>query len=187
MHGLPFEAETELELRIVTDPEFAVGAEWGSPRPGHPEGAVKHHIAEVLANVDRYAGSADDRRRLRIVALTHDTFKHQVDRDQPRVGANHHGMIARRFAERFVADDSTILEIIELHDEAYNAYSMGKRRGAWDKAEARAGRLLERLGSDADLYTTFFRCDNETGTKSQESFAWFQALRVSPTRSDRHR
>jgi hypothetical protein len=45
----------------------------GDPRPGHPEGAVVHHVAEVLTNVDRYNGPGEERRRLRIVGSTHDT------------------------------------------------------------------------------------------------------------------
>ena len=43
--GLPFELETALERRIAAEPEWREGVEWGQPRPGHPEGAVKHHVA----------------------------------------------------------------------------------------------------------------------------------------------
>jgi hypothetical protein len=77
----------------------------GAPRGGHPEGPVKFHIAEALANDERCATSPIRRRRLRIIALTHDTFKHQVDVTKPRAGENHHGMIALRFTERYVTDD----------------------------------------------------------------------------------
>lgn len=175
MINLPFELEGELEERIAGDTEWQRGAEWGTPRPGHPEGAVKFHIAEVLANVDRYAKSDGDRSRLRLITLTHDTFKHRVDDSRPRVGENHHGLIARRFAERYVSDP-IVLDIVELHDEAYNAYAMGARRRAWAEAEARAHRLLSRLGPSAGLYLTFFRCDNETGNKTPDAFEWFAGL-----------
>lgn len=170
---LSVDPETDLEAQICADPKWREGAEWGAPRPGHPEGAVKHHIAEVLANVDRYAADAGQRRRLRLIALTHDTFKHQVDMTRNRTGENHHGMIARRFTESYVADDPGLLDIIELHDEAYNAYSKGARDGRWDKAEERATRLVDRLGSEVPTYVTFFRCDNETGSKAQDSYGWF--------------
>ncbi|MBW3593242.1 MAG: hypothetical protein KY396_06080 [Actinobacteria bacterium] len=96
--------ETELEARIVADPEWQEGAAWGTPRPGHPEGSVAAHVREVLANVDRVALDARDRERLRLVALVHDAFKHSVDRSTPRTGANHHATIARRFAERYIDD-----------------------------------------------------------------------------------
>lgn len=173
-NGLPFETETETELRICGDPDWIAGAEWGEPRPGHPEGATKFHVAGVLANVDRYAANSDDRRKLRLIALVHDTFKHQVDAARPRVGGNHHGMLARRFAERYI-EDSALLDIIELHDEAYNAYSTGMRRDAWGDADGRAIRLLLRLGASRGLYLTFFRCDDETGSKDRSAYEWFAA------------
>lgn len=148
----------------------------GDPRPGHPEGAVVHHVAEVLTNVDRYNGPGEERQRLRIVGSTHDTFKHLVDHSKPRVGENHHGMIARRFTEGFT-NDLVVLEIVELHDEAFNAWSMGARDpNRWGEAEERARRLVERLGRSLPLYRRFYRCDNETGTKSQECLGWFERL-----------
>ena len=99
------------------------------------------HIEEVLSNVDGVALDLTDRERLRFVALTHDTFKHRVDLSQPRVRENHHAMIARRFAERY-SDDRELLDVIELHDEAFNAWVKGDRGGKWDAAEARARRQV---------------------------------------------
>jgi hypothetical protein len=55
----------------------------------------------VRANVNAVAVDSNDRVRLRLVALTHDTFKHLVNPERPRVGENHHSLIARRFAERY--------------------------------------------------------------------------------------
>jgi HD domain len=173
--GGKIEPETELEERIVNDPDWVAGAAWGDPRPGHPEGAVEAHVVEVLANVDQVAVDVGDRQRLRLIALIHDTFKYQVDPDRPRTGVNHHAMIARRFAERYV-DDEEILEVIELHDEAYNAWAKGDRSGKWDAAEARARRLLDRLGDTIGLYDQFYRADNETGSKDQAPRRWFEEL-----------
>lgn len=161
------EPETELERRIVSDPDWREGAAWGKPRPGHPEGAVSAHIAEVLANVDRYARSERERRRLRLVALIHDTFKHRVHYHLPRVLGNDHAVLARRFAERHL-DDEGVLDVIELHDEAYRAWRRGDER--------RALRLAERLGPELDLFRVFYRCDNETGDKRRDDIEWFEAL-----------
>jgi len=102
--------KTELERRIVADPEWQEGAAWGDPRPGHPEGAVAAHIEEVLSNVDDVAVDERDRERLRLVALIHDTFKYRVVRGQTRTGGNHHAMIARGFAERYVDPDRVTIE-----------------------------------------------------------------------------
>jgi hypothetical protein len=166
--------ETDLERRILADPEWQQGVAWGIPRSGHPEGRVAVHIEEVLANVDEVALDESDRERLRFVALIHDSFKYRVDDAQQKVGENHHAMIARRFAERYT-DDSELLDVIELHDEAYNAWKHGRRKG-WDSAEARARRLLDRLGRSTAFYLRFYDADNRTGSKSRVNFDWFQRL-----------
>jgi hypothetical protein len=131
------------------------------------------HILEVLANVDDIAVDPRDRARLRLIALIHDAFKYRVDRRLPRSGENHHAMLARRFAERYIEDEE-ILEVIELHDEAYNAWVKGRRSGKWDAAAARARRLLVRLGGSVGFYNRFYRADNQTGSKDQAPLQWFE-------------
>jgi hypothetical protein len=173
------EAETELERKVVSDPEWLDGVNWGDPRPGHPEGAVIAHIEEVLANVDDVALDPADRERLRFVALVHDTFKHRVDRGKPIEGTNHHAMVARRFASRY-SDDAELLDVIELHDEAFNAWVKGERGGKWDAAEERARRLLDRLGPSVNFYIRFYRADNRTGSKDQAPLVWFEELLNAP-------
>ncbi len=167
--------ETELEERIVRDPRWVAGASWGMPRPGHPEGQVGLHIVEVLRNLDRQQLQAGDRVKLRLVALVHDSFKNEVDRTSPRTGDNHHAVIARHFVERFTTD-LDVLEVTELHDEAYNAWSAGNRWGDWTRASARARQLIERLGPRLSLYLAFYRADNATGDKLTTPFDWFESL-----------
>jgi hypothetical protein len=170
-----FVARTELERRIVADPEWREGAAWGDSRPGHPEGAVAAHIEEVLNNVDGLAVDENDRERLRLVALIHDTFKYRVVRGQSRSGENHHAMIARRFAERYI-DDRELLDVIELHDEAYNAWVKGERGDNWPAAVERARALIDRLGASLDFYLRFYRADNATGSKNQAPLRWFERV-----------
>jgi hypothetical protein len=179
------EAETDLECRITSDPDWVDGALWGDPRPGHPEGAVLAHVLEVLSNVEQAATDASDRERLRLVALIHDTFKHQVNPYRPRVGDNHHALLARRFAERYVAGEE-LLDVIELHDEAYNAWAKGHRSGSWTSATERAQRLMDRLGPALKFYVRFYQADNETGGKAQEPLDWFLSL-VGESRSSSDR
>lgn len=169
--------ESELEKRIVSDPEFIEGAGYGKPRKGHPEGQVVYHIREVLDNVEKYA-TPENREDLRLIALIHDTFKYKVDNTQPKVGMNHHAMIARRFAQKFIQIPEYVLDIIELHDEAYNAWQQGGRKGDWYRAEKRAQDLLGKLQTDTriDLYMAFYKCDNQTGDKEQDNFDWFNEL-----------
>jgi hypothetical protein len=182
---LPFSTENDLEARIIADPAWQEGARWGEPRPGHPEGTVASHIAEVLSNVDRVAVDREDRARLRLAALVHDTFKYQVDQSKPKVGDNHHATLARRFSEAYV-DDPELLEVIELHDEAYNSWAKGLRSGDWASAAARARDLVRRLGSTLPFYLRFYRADNETGGKSQEPLEWFERLLARAEPVDGH-
>ena len=63
-----------------------------------------------------------------------------------------------------------------LHDEAYNSWCKGDRDDKWNKAEERAWKLVKRLEDSLELYTTFYRCDNETGDKEPDNFKWFQTF-----------
>ena len=169
--------ENDIEIAICNNEDFIIGCDYGKPRPGHNEGKVIYHIKEVLSNVDKYCNEAN-RSDLRLIAMIHDTFKHKVDRTKSKFGENHHGMIARRFAEKLIKNNN-ILKIIELHDEAYNAWSKGNRKNDindWTAAIIRANNLIRLLLSDdiLDLYLTFYRCDNETGDKTQECYVWFK-------------
>jgi len=173
MEEFPFPLINELERSIADDPLFRQGLEYGRPRRGHPEGAVKYHIADVLKNVETWYAPSPFYRSLRLVALIHDTFKFQVDRTRQPCGPNHHGAYARRFAENYL-DDEAVLDVIEWHDEAYNAWFSGQRKGSWERAQQRVERLLARLGENLDLYLAFYRCDNETGDKTPEGRLWFE-------------
>ncbi len=37
---------------IKRDARYAANLDWGEPRPGHPEGTVRDHLAEVEPNLD---------------------------------------------------------------------------------------------------------------------------------------
>src|SRR6266849_6869200 len=58
------------------------------------------------------------------------TFKGEVHRKLPRVGTNHHAIIAGNFAEGFT-DDLDVLDILELHDAAYNSWRLGASNNDW--------------------------------------------------------
>jgi hypothetical protein len=173
---LPFELGTDVERAVAADPEWQEGVEWGTARRGHPEGAVKHHIADVLANVEREATSPEERRRLRLAALVHDSFKHQAPEGSARVGSEgHHGWHAARFLERFV-DDPELVDVVLWHDEAFAAWLGLAKRGDRRRAEARAQALIRRLGPALPLFLRFFRADNATEGKSPKSVEWFEAI-----------
>ncbi|MGH2458942.1 MAG: hypothetical protein ACRDIY_08745 [Chloroflexota bacterium] len=171
--SLPFGLETDLERRIAADPAWRAGIWWGEPRPGHPEGAIADHVADVLRNVDRLERDSPDRARLRLIALVHDTFKHAVDPRLPRSGDNHHAARAAAFLARFTDDPGAIL-VTRTHDDAFNAWRVGARDEKWPRAEERAARLCDLLGEHLELYLAFFACDNLTGDKQPEPYEWFR-------------
>ena len=107
--------ETALECRLLADPRLQAGLDWGTPRFGHPEGRVRAHVAAMLAAIP-----SDDplRNDLRFLALLHDSFKSEVQPDQPWSAENDHAMLARRFAARYTTDEQ-LLTTLQLHDEPY--------------------------------------------------------------------
>jgi hypothetical protein len=165
--------ETALERRIVEDAEWLEGAAYDGSMSGHPEPRVADHVKEVLDNVERFCGDSPDRERLRLIALTHDTFKHRVRWWLP--WRNDHARLARRFAAKHV-DDPAVLDVVELHDDAFRAWRYGRRTGNWPEAEARAKALIERLGDRLPLFRAFYRCDNATGNKAPDDREWFDAI-----------
>jgi hypothetical protein len=179
---LPFELETDVERAIAADPEWQRGMEWGSPRRGHPEGAVKHHTADVLANVDGEATSDEERRRLRLAALVHDAFKYQAPEGSAAVGSErHHGSFAARFLERFV-DDDELVEVVRWHDEGFAAWT-AHMHGRKQRAEERVRALVRRLGPALPLFQRFFRADNATEGKTPKAVEWFESVVGARTRS----
>ncbi len=164
--------ESDLEHRIIQDQEWREGLFWGKPRWGHPEGAVLFHIQEVLGNIDKLSVQANTRAQLRIIAFIHDTFKHREHRGYPRDWNRHHAVLARQFAERYT-DDKELLDVIELHDEAYYAWREGKHKKN-KESKARLEKLLNRLNGSRQLYYLFFKCDTQTGDKTQLPVSWFE-------------
>lgn len=166
--------ENGIEIAITANEEFIVGCNHGKPRSGHPEGKVIYHIKEVLENIDKFYGDDEDRNDLRFIAIIHDSFKYKVDHKKPKKLDNHHAVIARTFAQMFTIDHK-VLTIIELHDEAYNAWQIGGRHGEWYGAHKRAKELIKTLINvgGLDLFTKFYHCDNATGDKEQKNYNWF--------------
>jgi hypothetical protein len=172
--NLLFNLETHLEQKIAADVEWQAGLEWGQPRPGHPEGQAKFHIRDVLQNIDYCWTNSDNRARLRLITLIHDTFKYKRAQIKPGTSKQSHGYWARQFAERYL-DDEAVLEVIALHDEAYKAFRSLLRSGP-EAAERQAKELITRLGPHLDLFMQFYLCDHRTGDKSTGHYEWFKEL-----------
>lgn len=166
--------ETPLERRLLTTAEFRHGLLWGEPRFGHPEGKVALHVREVLSNIDLIRHLPDTRReQLRLIAFTHDTFKYAEDRSRPRDWQKHHGILARRYLEAHTADRE-VLDVIETHDDAYYAW-LTERHGQGPGGKT-LDALLQRMEYCLQLYYLFFKCDTQTGDKTQAPLKWFERM-----------
>ncbi len=164
--------ETALEEQLLATPEFNRGLFWGTPRYGHPEGQVLYHIVDVLGNIEQLTIGRFERETLRLVALVHDTFKFKEE--ELRLWnddyVQHHGVLARQFMEQYT-DNQRVLKLIELHDEAYYIWKMEDEQ----RRQTRLERLIHRLGDDLQLFYAFFKCDTQTGDKTQAPISWFES------------
>jgi|SRR3954447_281542 len=165
-----FEPETDVERRLAADGELCAGLAWGEPRAGHPEGAVGAHVADLLRTIDEDGYEGEERRRLRFMALVHDSFKYRVQQWRPKTGGNHHAARARHFAERFT-DDEALLAAIELHDRPYNLWRKMQRKGDLD--EEAFQQMMDRI-EDPDMFVRFIELDGSTEGKNPEPIAWFR-------------
>jgi hypothetical protein len=157
------EPETDLERRLLADDELRAGLTWGTPRFGHPEGRVQAHVASMLATIDRHDPLRAD---LRVLALIHDSFKRNVRSADPWSKDNDHAALARRFAERYTADER-VLATLELHDEPYWIWRSSSERD----------QVLQRLLSvipDVALFARFVELDAATEGKDQTFLWWFR-------------
>lgn len=167
--------ETEVEQKILACPDVQEGLQWGKPRFGHPEGKVLLHVREVLNNIDVLSISAEHRARLRLVALSHDTFKfREAQYAHPRKWHNNHAHMARKFMEQYT-DDAKLLTLIEYHDEAYYIW----RNLFLEKFQSRGKERLEefkaKFANNIQEYYLFFKCDTRTGDKNQAPLVWFES------------
>ncbi|MCU0347798.1 MAG: hypothetical protein MUC59_12730 [Saprospiraceae bacterium] len=164
---------TELEARLLDTPEFQAGLNWGKPRFGHPEGLVGYHVRDVLDNVEACANDEDTRLRLRLIAIVHDAFKYKEFQLGRRV--KHHGLLAREFMEAHISDP-ILLDIIELHDEAFYCWRAANLENQPDTAAKRLEKLLDTIGDNLPFYFDFYKCDTRTGDKIQAPLYWFEQI-----------
>jgi hypothetical protein len=167
-----FRPETALERELARDEVLLTGLAWGRPRPGHPEGTVGAHVADILAAITEPPG----RRRceLRFLALVHDALKQRVRPDSGHSPDNDHAVLARRFAERYTAD-RRLLGVLELHDEPYRIWRTGRSDG-----HAILEAMLAAI-PDLDLFLRFVELDGSTAGKDPRPLAWLRGVVAAQT------
>ena len=166
--------ETDFEKQILNDPDVIAGLQWGFPRFGHPEGKVMFHVKEIFDNIDSINTNPELRRKLRILALVHDTFKYKEDRKLvAKDCTKHHAHIAYEFLSNYT-DEQDLLQVVKTHDDAYYAWRADHAYRDPETASIKLTKLMKENKNHIDLYYAFFVCDTRTGDKNQSPIRWFE-------------
>ncbi len=156
---------------IVNDPRYRKNLDWGEPRPGHPEGTVRAHLAEIEPNLEllRPKLTEVDYWKLKLLVHTHDSFKAASQPGVPITDPRSHASLAREFLASF-CNDPDLLAMVQYHDEPF---------ALWRQAESKKGRYnqerfdaLLRNITDWNLFLAFNIIDGCTKGKSREPLVW---------------
>jgi hypothetical protein len=156
---------------VVSDPRYLANLDWGEARPGHPEGTVRAHIAELEVNLEtlRPKLTDNDYWRLRLLVHTHDSFKAQADAGVPISHPKSHASLAREFVAAY-CNDVDLLAMVQHHDEPFALYRQAKHKGDYDRE--RFASLLNAI-HDWNVFLAFLLIDGCTAGKSREPLCWF--------------
>ena len=160
----------EIFNAIASDPRYQRNLDWGKVRPGHPEGTIRAHIAELERNLERLRAklSETDYWRLKVLAHTHDTFKAEARPGAPIAAPDSHASLARAFLAEF-CDDADMLAMVQYHDEPYALWRQFKFKGRLN--EERLTTLLASI-RDWNLFLAFNIIDGCTQGKQRDSLRW---------------
>jgi hypothetical protein len=158
-------------VAIQNDERYQQNLDWGEPRSGHPEGAIRAHIADLERNLRQMRGSLTDEEivKLRLLIHTHDTFKPDARAGAPIIHPRSHASLARAFLREFVADED-LLAMVQFHDEPYALWNQIRTRLACD--QRRFEQLLLAI-HNWRLFTAFLIIDGCTAGKTREPLQWF--------------
>ena len=171
--------------QIINDARYLKNIEYGEPRPGHPEGKVKSHIAEMEENLEalRSRGISDEQYwKLKFLIHVHDCFKAEAIPNSAILNPNSHASLARKFASEFT-DDSDLLNMIQYHDVNFALWKQFNSTGRYDVE--RFSTLLQEI-KDWDLFLLFLILDGSTKGKDPEKVRWFikEVKKYKETRID---
>jgi hypothetical protein len=157
---------------ITADPRYRANLDWGDPRPGHPEGTIRAHIAELENNLEKLKQaqklSNDDYWKLKILIHVHDTFKPTAKPDVAISDPHSHASLARAFLAEFL-DDADLQTMTQFHDEPYALYRQSEAKGHYNTT--RFASLLATI-KDWNLFLAFCIIDGCTAGKSRKPLYW---------------
>ncbi|HEX3147336.1 MAG TPA: hypothetical protein VHR66_04590 [Gemmataceae bacterium] len=155
---------------ITADPRYVANLDWGEARPGHPEGTVRAHIAEIEPNLEvlRPKLTEDEYWKLKILIHTHDSFKAESQPGVPITDPKSHASLARAFLATH-CDNADLLTMVEYHDEPFALYRQFESKGKFNVDRFSA--LLTAI-RDWNLFLAFNIIDGCTAGKSREPLLW---------------
>lgn len=155
---------------VTSDPRYLANIDWGEVRPGHPEGTVRAHIAELETNLERLRSKLTDEDywKLKLLIHTHDTFKAESLVGAPISDPRSHASLARTFLATH-CDDADLLAMVQHHDEPFALWRQHKSKGKYN--QGRFDALLTAI-RDWNLFLAFSIIDGCTAGKSREPLHW---------------
>lgn len=169
----------------MADPRYQRNIEYGEPRPGHPEGKVRFHIADLESNLEqltRRGISPEEYWKLRFLIHVHDTFKAEAQKDVPILHPRSHASLAREYASQYT-DDPDLLNMIQYHDQNYSLWRGYLHKGYYNKESFQ--RLIDTI-QDWNLFLMFIIIDGRTQGKDISKLIWFinEVKKYAPTTVD---
>lgn len=156
---------------IISDARYQANLAWGQPRPGHPEGTICAHIAELEQNLEamRSKLSEEEYWKIKLLIHTHDTFKPQAEANVGIRDPRSHASLASAFLAEY-CDDNDLLTMVQLHDEPFALFRQRTSKGECNSE--RFNKLLQSV-NDWSLFTAFLIIDGCTEGKGREQLHWF--------------
>jgi hypothetical protein len=155
---------------VIADPRYLANLDWGQPRPGHPEGTVRAHIAEIERNLEtlRPKLTNEEYWKLKLLIHTHDTFKAESHPGIAITDSKSHASLARAFLATYCIDPD-LLAMVQYHDEPFALYRQVKFKGKY-----KPDRFTALLGAirDWNLFLAFCIIDGCTAGKSRDPLRW---------------
>jgi hypothetical protein len=155
---------------VRADPRYAANLDRGEERPGHPEGTVQAHIAELERNLEvlRSKLTDEDVWKLKLLIHTHDSFKSESEPNVPITDPKSHASLARAFLATH-CEDADLLAMVQYHDEPFALYRQFESKGKYN--QDRFGALMKAI-RDWNLFLAFNIIDGCTAGKSREPLHW---------------
>lgn len=158
---------------VCADNRYQRNLDWGFARPGHPEGTIRAHIADLESNLDQLRHRFGDAEywMLKVLIHVHDTSKADAHPDVAIADPRSHASLARVFLAEY-CDHADLLATVQYHDEPFALYRQYLSKGQY--SQERMNRLLNAI-RNWDLFLAFNIIDGCTAGKTREPLEWWFA------------